>query len=138
MNEIQDVKKDLNSYEWERRVKDDPKRIYAFLLCTDEHESFLSFIQKAWRTLDALSGKSCDVFTLERWEFPHERFKSANYLPVEGGSAGHARIARGDRYGYPGKDVAIDNGLMLPNRIQCLEVRDNLFEKPRGTSFFQD
>ena len=131
MNEIQDVKEVLDQDRFAERTSEDPKRIYGFLLCTDEHEDFRSHIQKAWRTLDALSGKSCDVFTLEKWQMPYERFESRLYLPVDGGSAGQARIADGDEYGYPGQHIAIDNGIMLPDRTECLKVRDQLFENPK-------
>ena len=130
MNEIQDIKEVFGSWNWEERVKQDPRRIYAFLLCSDEHEEYTSFIQKSWRTLDSLSAHYCDIFTLEKWEMPHARFDSPNYLRISSGEVGDAGIVHGDRYGYPGQKIAIDNGLMLPNRTQCFEVRDKLFEKP--------
>jgi len=130
VNEIQDVKEVFNAWSWKKRIEEDPRRIYAFLLCADEHAAFRNFVQDAWRTLDALSGRACDVFTLEHWVFPHERFKKRGYLPLPGGSAGAAGIAPGERYGLPGQQVAIDNGIMLPDRTQCFEVRKRLFKKP--------
>jgi hypothetical protein len=130
MNEISDIKEVLSDYEWKSRIEKDPKRIYGFILCTDEHTAFQSFIQKAWGTLHYLSGEACDIFTLEHWKFPHEKLISKSYIQIPGARSGAARIARGDDFGFIGQNILIDNGLMLPDRAQCFEVRDKLFANP--------
>ena len=50
---------------WRKRILGDPKRIYAFLFCTNVHKPFISFVQDSWETLDHLSGTACDIFTFE-------------------------------------------------------------------------
>ncbi len=130
MNEIQDVKEVLTPSQFEDRAIADRKRLFAFLLCTDEHRAFRQFIQDAWRTLNALSGSSCDIFTLEKWEAPPDKLSNPNYLHVSGGTYGRARLAPGDNYGFPGQQVAIDNGIYFPDRAECLKVRNRLFAKP--------
>lgn len=83
MREVSDVKEQVFSPDsWARRIRDDPKRIYAFLLCSDEHEEFCSFIQKAWRSLHAESGRYCDIFTLEPRNCSFDRFHSPEYLSI--------------------------------------------------------
>jgi len=132
MNEIQDVKEALDPIGFEKRIKTDPRRLYGFLLCTDEHDDFRTFIQKSWRTLDKLSGQSCDIFTLEKWnDHPRERLDSSLYISIEGGTLGQPRITNGDRFGFADQEIAIDNGIRLPDRTQCFEVRDALFAEPR-------
>jgi hypothetical protein len=134
MHTTQDIKEELTSSKWDRRVKANRRRIYALLLCADEHEAFRSYIEKAWWTLDAISGESCDVFTLEQHNMPAEkRIGTPDYVYIEGGKLGRARIEHhGRRIGFTGGRVAIDNGIKLPDRRQCIEVKTMLFGKRRG------
>lgn len=133
MRKVQDIKEELISSKWDRRVKDNPRRIYALLLCGDEHEAFRTFIQKAWWTLDEISGEACDIFTIEERSVPAEhRIGAPNYIYIEGGKSGEARIEPdGQILGYPGK-VAVDNGVMLVDRRKCYDVKNKLFGKRRN------
>src|SRR5579871_195644 len=108
---VQSIEEVFSEDKWRRRVEQDPKRIYAFLLCTDENETFIRFIQTAWRTLDKLAGKPCDVFTLERPP-SHQNASYDLFLYSE------------DR-----------KSLVLPDRTECITVKDKLFEKPREIVF---
>jgi hypothetical protein len=92
MNEIQDVKEAFGNYQWEERVKANPRRIYGFLLASDEHTAFLAYIQNAWRTLHALSGNACDIFTFEQWVMPHDRFSDKNYVSIPTPTLGGGRL----------------------------------------------
>jgi hypothetical protein len=157
MNEIQDVKAAFGNSEWEKRVAANPRRIYGFLLASDEHKAFLTFIQDAWRTLHAMSGDACDIFTFEQWHMPHERFESQNYVSIPSPSLGGGRIMNTDRLpeverklrgsggadqealkmvrwlsNYPGQSVAIDNGIRIPDRFLCYELKDKLFNVPES------
>jgi hypothetical protein len=129
MNEVQNVKQVFQPSAFQNRILEDPRRLYGFLLCTDEHQGFISFVQSAWRTLDALSGDACDIFTLEKWEMPDQRLASSRYIQLGTGDT-QPRIVDGEGR-YEGQHVFLDNGVMLPDRVQCLKVRDELFKNPR-------
>jgi hypothetical protein len=157
MNEIQDVKDAFGNSEWEQRVNANPRRVYAFLLASDEHKNFLAYIQNAWRTLHALSGDACDIFTFEQSVMPHDRFSDRNYLSIPTPALGGGRLISTDQLpaierkmlsgiapdpealqtvkwlsGYPGQNVAIDNGMRIPDRPLCYEIRDKLFKHPES------
>lgn len=157
MNEIQDVKDAFGNSEWEERVNANPRRIYAFLLASDEHKNFIAYIQNAWRSLHALSGDACDVFTFEQWVMPDRRFSDRNYISIPTTALGGGRLISTDQLpaiekkmlgentpdpealqtvrwlsGYRGQDVAIDNGMRIPDRPLCYEIRDKLFKRPES------
>jgi len=157
MNEIQDVKDAFGNYQWGERVESNPRRIYAFLLASDEHKGFLAYVQNAWRTLHALSGEACDIFTFEQWVMPHDRFSDKNYFSIPTPALGGGRLISTNQLpaiemkmrdsadpdqealrtvkwlsGYPGQDVAIDNGMRIPDRSLCYEIRDKLFKRPES------
>src|SRR5438094_5737628 len=115
---VEGIKEVLDVYAWRRRVQADPKKLYGFLLCTDEHEAFLRYLQKAWSTLNTLSGNACDLFTLE-----HQRKGLATYLPL----STTAPPVTGD---LGSRDTS--DGIVLPDRTQCLALRDALFAKPES------
>jgi hypothetical protein len=157
MNEIQDVKSAFGNAEWQERVAANPRRIYGFLLASDEHKNFLTFIQDAWRTLHTISGDACDIFTFEQWFFPDKRFANENYVSIPSPSLGGGRLLATDYLpgirrklrcapdvdqealkmiewlsGYPGATVAIDNGIRIPDRPLCYEIKYKLFERPES------
>jgi hypothetical protein len=79
MYEIQDVKDAFGNDKWQDRVAANPRRIYGFLLASDEHNNFLTFIKDAWRTLHTISGDACDIFIFEQRQLSHEkRFANEN------------------------------------------------------------
>ena len=146
---IQDVKDAFGSMEWSRRVAANPRRIYGFLLTSDEHQVFLNYIQKAWRTLHTLSGESCDIFTFEQRAGLHEPWLDRTYLHLSGpilGEGGRTvsvdefvkarppeaieaiKTALGGVFG----SLQIDNGIKIPDRPLCYEIRDKLFVHPES------
>jgi len=143
--EISDIKEVFDPLSWQERVRENPRKVYGFLLFADEHKAFRSYIREAWRSLDKLSGEACDIFTLEQpistaWGNT-EQFNASNYLAFEGLSTGQSRfIAPEDnqydevcqKYPDVGRfgGAVIDNGIKLPDRTQCYDVRDRLFEQP--------
>lgn len=146
--EISDIKEVFSPLDWQNRIKQNPRKLYGFLLFADEHKTYRSFIQEAWRTLDSLSGEACDIFTLER------KYDPSSHLAIEGGKTGQSRRITQDDPMYPDLSVVypviaatgcaiVDNGLTLPERTQCFEVRDKLFKKPKniilpGLAIFAD
>jgi hypothetical protein len=89
---------------WQTRANSHPRRIYAFVLASDEHRDVLEFVRSAWRSLDVLSGDSCDIFTFEQPDHCAPRLITAKGL-VE---------------------------FTLPSRQLCYDVRDQLFETPES------
>ena len=114
MKEVTSVKETLIISNWKERVKKDERRIYAFILCADEHKEFRKYIRDAWQSLDKLSGDSCDVFTLERKGHSRDHIEKEEYLQI-----GDARIEGATAY---------DEGISQIDRSQCFEARDRLFE----------
>jgi len=133
---IDEIREVFEEYSWEERLEENPRRLYAFLLATDEHRSFLTFMQRAWRTLDALSGDYCDIFTYERWEIPSKweirakKENQPNYIPLIQTNILQALYSRGLEFDVPLKEFIVNDGILLPNRTQCFEVRNRLFENP--------
>lgn len=142
MKKVSNFKEKFEGDQWNKMVKENPKRFYALLLCYDEHEDFHKFIRKAWNTLDALSGETCDILTLETQEMPPEfviKDENKKYLELDGGRYGEARITEAGNLArfeelnlLPNwtDPIMVDNGLCFPNRTECDKVINELFSNP--------
>ncbi len=162
MQSIRNTGQVFSAHSWNKWVEKNPNRIYGFLICADEHEEFIKYIQKAWRTIDKLSGDVCEIFTLERQEKRYESAVSlkdvAHELQIDKRTVirwidtgkidlDKKKNYRG-RYHFSKQDVtklqayAEGNLLTPPDRTQCWEVVEKLFKKPSdiilpGLALFQ-
>jgi hypothetical protein len=132
----------------------DTKRLLAFLLCYDTHKEFINFLKTAMSTLNELSGKYCDIFTIERYVLPkssqtlHKSRYSlkeiaallertprtvigwidSNKVPLE------KRKNREGQYVFTNSDMmqlrrfAQHRELRWPNRTQCNKFKKSLFK----------
>ena len=129
---VNNVKTVIDADHFILRLKHEDHRLFAFLLCADEHEEFISAIKDCWNTLHRLSGSSCDIFTLERMK-PIEQHSRASSFAAKNMSPQLKRAgATSSRKGKISQPIAgLENGLDFPDRAQCFDVRDTLFKSPQ-------
>lgn len=108
---IEDIQNPARLMEF---VEEDSKRIFGVFLCADEHTEFHDFLQKAWKTIDRVSGRATLIFTLE---VPSTIERLIDHVKK------HPRPA--DQFQpTPGSDF------LVPNRAECFDLVETLFERP--------
>ncbi len=96
------------SFNWSKLIRQQSPRIYGFLLYTNEHKTFQSFIREAWSTLDKLSGDACDIIALG----DHPYRDTAN-------TPSSIIVSIGNK-----------QKMMIRDDVGSLEVRDMIFKHP--------